>query len=227
MHRFSKLHHVAMATSDLEGTIRFWRDLLGLRLVAGLGKGDQRQYFFQLGPSNLIAFFAWPSVKPLPEKDPGRPVTGPLHFDHIALAVPTAVDLWELYDRLHAADVWVSEVIDHGYLQSLYTYDPNGICIEVGYDPGEYDFVNAPLLIDEDPPHAALEGPEPQSGKWNEPTAPTPFPDRLTHSGEGRDMLTSGISHWSPSLDQEESPAFRTEPKASQPRDFATKSKRL
>jgi catechol 2,3-dioxygenase-like lactoylglutathione lyase family enzyme len=223
MHRFSKLHHLALATSDLEGTIRFWRDLLGLRLVAGLGKGGQRQYFFQLGASNLVAFFAWPAVRPLPEKDPGRPVSGPLHFDHIALAVPTVADLWELYDRLNAAGVWVSEVIDHGYLQSLYTYDPNGICIEVGYDPGEYDFVNTPLLIDENPPDAALEGSEPQPGHWNEPTVPTPVSDRLTHPGEGQDMLNAGSSLW-PATNENAPLPLISEDRESQAKDSGSNS---
>ncbi|MCK7489334.1 MAG: hypothetical protein MZU79_03090 [Anaerotruncus sp.] len=32
----------------MDRTIRFWRDLLGMRLVAGMGKTGYRQYFFEL-----------------------------------------------------------------------------------------------------------------------------------------------------------------------------------
>ncbi len=32
------VNHLAMVTQDMDMTIRFWRDLLGMRLVAGLGR---------------------------------------------------------------------------------------------------------------------------------------------------------------------------------------------
>ena len=36
--KFNGVNHLAMVTGDRDNTIRFWRDLLGMRLVAGLGK---------------------------------------------------------------------------------------------------------------------------------------------------------------------------------------------
>ena len=47
---------MAMATGDMDKTIRFWRDLLGMRLVAGLGHPGYRHYFFEISPQDLIAF---------------------------------------------------------------------------------------------------------------------------------------------------------------------------
>jgi catechol 2,3-dioxygenase-like lactoylglutathione lyase family enzyme len=35
MVRFNGVNHLAMATGDMDTTIRYWRDLLGMRLVAG------------------------------------------------------------------------------------------------------------------------------------------------------------------------------------------------
>jgi catechol 2,3-dioxygenase-like lactoylglutathione lyase family enzyme len=35
MVRFNGVNHLAMATRDMDRTIRFWRDLIGMRLVAG------------------------------------------------------------------------------------------------------------------------------------------------------------------------------------------------
>ncbi len=60
-----------MATGDMDKTTRFWRDLLGMRLVAGLGQPGYRHYFFQISETDLIAFFEWPGVKPVAEKEHG------------------------------------------------------------------------------------------------------------------------------------------------------------
>ena len=38
--RYKGVNHLAMATGDMDRTTRFWRDLLGMRLVAGLGVLD-------------------------------------------------------------------------------------------------------------------------------------------------------------------------------------------
>lgn len=46
--KFNGVNHLAMATGDMDKTIRFWRDLLGMRLVAGLGQKGYRHYFFQI-----------------------------------------------------------------------------------------------------------------------------------------------------------------------------------
>lgn len=57
MSRFNGTNHLAMARGDMDRTIRFWRDLLGMRLVAGLGQPGYRHYFFQRSPkSERIAY---------------------------------------------------------------------------------------------------------------------------------------------------------------------------
>ncbi len=59
---FTGVNHLAMATGVMEATIRFWRDLLGMRMVAGLGKPGFRYYFFEISPADRTAFFEWPEV---------------------------------------------------------------------------------------------------------------------------------------------------------------------
>jgi catechol 2,3-dioxygenase-like lactoylglutathione lyase family enzyme len=119
-----------MATGDMDSTIRFWRDLLGMRLVAGLGEPGYRHHLFQLSDTDLVAFFEWLGIKPVPKKDHGRPVKGPFIFDHVSFGVETEEELWELKDKLEAAGFQVSDVIDHGFIHSIYSFDPNGIPIE-------------------------------------------------------------------------------------------------
>lgn len=100
---FNGVNHLAMATGDMDGTIRFWRDLLGMRLVAGLGQPGYRHYFFQISDNDLLAFFEWPGVQPVANKEHGRPVSGPFIFDHVSFGVESEDDLWKLKDKLAAA----------------------------------------------------------------------------------------------------------------------------
>jgi len=95
-----------MATGDMDQTIRFWRDLLGMRLVAGLGRPGFRHYFFEISEHDLIAFFEWPGVEPIPERDHGTSVKGPFIYDHVAIGVKERNSLWEIKDRLEAAGFW-------------------------------------------------------------------------------------------------------------------------
>lgn len=185
MVRFTGINHLALATGDMESTIRFWRDLLGLRIVAGIGGKGYRQYFFDLSETDLIAFFEWPGVLPIPEKDAGRPVSGGYAFDHVALGVENADQLWELKDRLNAADIFVSEVIDQGFIHSIYTFDPNGIALEISYCISEVDIRANPVMADPHPSDSAREGFEPQPGQWLPVAHPTPPEERKVHPGEG------------------------------------------
>ena len=74
MIRFNGINHLAMATGDTDATVRFWRDLLGMRLVAGIGSRGVRHYFLQIDDRDLSAFFEWPGVTPVEPKAHGKPV---------------------------------------------------------------------------------------------------------------------------------------------------------
>jgi catechol 2,3-dioxygenase-like lactoylglutathione lyase family enzyme len=189
MIRYSGVNHLALATGNMDETIRFWRDLLGMRLVAGLGKAGYRQYFFQVSDHDLVAFFEWPGVLPVEEKEQGRPVSGPFAFDHVSFGVEDEEELWKLKDRLTAAGTWVSEVIDHGFIHSIYAHDPNGIPLEFSYYVPGTDIRSSPLMADREPTALAREGPEPHFTKWPAVTAPTPPEERKVYPGEGSELF--------------------------------------
>lgn len=178
-----------MVTGDMDRTIRFWRDLLGMRLVAGLGRTGYRHYFFHLSETDLIAFFEWPSVEPLPEKDHGRPVVGPLIFDHVSFGIETEEDLWELKDRLEAAGFEVSDVIDHGFIHSIYSFDPNGIPIEFSANVPGRDIRKNPIIVDANPSDVTLEGSEPLHDKWPQIEMRTPKSMRRIYKGAGSELF--------------------------------------
>lgn len=189
MIKYNGVNHLALATGAMDETIRFWRDLLGMRLIAGLGKTGYRQYFFQVSEHDMVAFFEWPGVKPVAEKEHGRPVSGPFAFDHVAFGVEDEQELWKLKDRMEAAGVWVSEVIDHGFIHSIYAYDPNGIPIEFSYYVPGTDVRASPLMADRTPTTRAQEGPEPRLSEWPSVGTPTPHAERMIYPGEGSELF--------------------------------------
>lgn len=185
MARYTGINHLAMVTKDMNRTIRFWRDFLGMKLVAGLGRPGYRHYFFEISEHDMIAFFEWPDVEDIPEKDHGVPVKGPFAFDHISFGVENDDELWKLKDKLEAAKIWVSEIVDHGFIHSIYTFDPNNIPIEFSAPVKSVDIRKKPKMKDKNPSTAALEGPDPIPGIWPEVDKPTPLEERLVYPGEG------------------------------------------
>jgi catechol 2,3-dioxygenase-like lactoylglutathione lyase family enzyme len=185
MIKYTGINHLAMVTGDMDKTIAFWRDLLGMRLVAGLGKPGSRHYFFEVSPHDMIAFFEWPEAAPIEEKDHGVPVSGPVAFDHVSFEVESSDDLWAIRDKLDAAGFWVSEPIDHGFIHSIYTFDPNNIAIEFSVPVPEVDLRAHPAMKDSRPTAFALEGPDPQLDRWPAIDKPTPAAERQVYPGEG------------------------------------------
>ncbi|MCU0574338.1 MAG: VOC family protein [Syntrophobacteraceae bacterium] len=196
MIHYTGINHLAMATGDMDRTVRFWRDLLEMRMVAGLGKPGYRTYFLEISATDMISFFEWPNVEPLPEKDHGYPVTGPFVFDHLSIGVRELEDVWTLKDRLEAAGFWVSEVVDHGFIHSVYSFDPNGIPIELSWSVPDVDLRAHPVLVDSHPSPVTLEGPGPQQGVWPRVDSPTPREERRVYPGEGTELTAGTKRNW-------------------------------
>jgi catechol 2,3-dioxygenase-like lactoylglutathione lyase family enzyme len=198
MIKYKGINHIALATADMDRTIRFWRDLLEMRLVVGLGRLGGRLYFFEISQNDLLAFFEWPEVKPVQEKEHGYPVKGPFIFDHVSFGVETLEQLWALKDRIEAADpnLWVSEVIDHGFIYSIYTFDPNGIPIEFSWDVPALDIRSNPRMIDRETSKVAEEGAEPKPGHWPQVTLATPREERQIYPGEGSELAAGKRKPW-------------------------------
>ncbi len=166
---YSGLHHVAYATSDMDMTIEYWRDLLGFKMVLSMGDTLEKQYAFSISDQMLIFFFEWKDVKPVLPKRHGQPVKGPFIFDHMAIHMESLKDLELLQDQLVGADMPVTDIIDHGFLYSIYTYDPNGIPLEFTTLQSRTNLFHSPMLKDTTPSKIAEEGSEPIPGKWPPP----------------------------------------------------------
>lgn len=121
------LHHMALLSSDVERTIRFYQDVLGFPLTDIFENRDYRgsnHFFFDIGNGNLLAFFDFPGL----ELGPYAEVLGGLH--HIAISIDP--DKWEeAKQRLAAAGVPYQ--LESG--TSMYFRDPDGARLELIADP--------------------------------------------------------------------------------------------
>ena len=120
------VHHIALLSSDVEETIRFYQDLLEFPLTELFENRDYEgstHFFFDIGHGNALAFFDFPGL------DLGEyaEVLGGLH--HCALSVDE--DRWEhLREKLDEAGVETQRIET-----SLYFRDPDGARIELIADP--------------------------------------------------------------------------------------------
>lgn len=149
------VNHIALVTNDMDKTVRFYRDILGMKLVGTTGGEKEypyRHYFLSTAGGPCLAFFEWPEVDMPPAKGSGVPASG-LVFDHIAIAVSSEDDLHAIRARLQAANWPVGEICDHFGALSVYFEDPNNISLEMCY--WDRDFDVDPFFLDENPVPAA------------------------------------------------------------------------
>jgi catechol 2,3-dioxygenase-like lactoylglutathione lyase family enzyme len=121
------VHHVALLSSDVERTVRFYQDLLEFPLTDMFENRDYKgstHFFFDIGHGNAIAFFDLPGL----DLGPYAEVLGGLH--HLAISVEPS--RWtHLKAKLDEAG------IDYAHIDgsSIYFRDPDGARLELISDP--------------------------------------------------------------------------------------------
>ncbi len=147
------VNHIALVCRDMAETVRFYRDVLGMRLVKTieLPDGMGQHFFFDMGNDDCLAFFwfanagpSQPGVSNAPMlPDQGDIATAHASMNHLAFDVP--LERFEEYRQaLVDAGVEVSMVFDHDdsdyqvarefhpgvFVRSFYFRDPDGILLE-------------------------------------------------------------------------------------------------
>ena len=123
------LHHITLICSDMERTIGFYRDVLGLGIVRDAPSDDDpdtRHVWFGAvdgTPGRLV------SVMEYPQLPAGLVGVGATH--HFALAVESAEELEAWRGYLAGQSVECSEIFDRGGFRSLYVRDPDGHVVEI------------------------------------------------------------------------------------------------
>jgi catechol 2,3-dioxygenase-like lactoylglutathione lyase family enzyme len=161
--RWRGVNHLALITPDMDATVRFWHGVIDARLVTTLATPWFRHYFFEIAPGNTVAFFEYKDVEiDSFAKPAGVPYRQASQFDHLSLDVADEDGLLRLRDRLKEHGCGVTDVVDHGFLRSIYFNDPNGIALEASWwvvdptgRPAEYG--DDRLFADADPVPAVVE----------------------------------------------------------------------
>ena len=144
--QYGGINHLALTCSDMDRTIAFYRDVLGMPLVKTieLPNGHGKHYFFDVGGGDCIAFFEFPNgPKAVDQKALNKMAATPGMMNHVAFDVSD--DRIEQYrERLVASGIEVTEVVNHDdtpkgvsptmnestFLRSIYFRDPDGMQLE-------------------------------------------------------------------------------------------------
>jgi catechol 2,3-dioxygenase-like lactoylglutathione lyase family enzyme len=157
------VNHLALVTPDMDATVRFWHGVLDARLISTIGTPTFRHYFFEVGPGNTVAFFEYVGQHlDSYSKPAGVPYEKAPQFDHLSINLPDEDALLRLRDRLKSHGCEVTDVVDHGFLRSIYFSDNNGIALEASWwtlDPTgrPVDYGDERLFSDADPVPAVAE----------------------------------------------------------------------
>jgi catechol 2,3-dioxygenase-like lactoylglutathione lyase family enzyme len=161
--RWRGINHLALVTTDMDATTRFYHGVLGARLVATIGTPGFRHYFFEFGPEQTVAFFEYKDVDldafALPA---GVPDPRKVQFDHLSFNLADEEALESLRRRLKAHGCEVTDVVDHRVMHSIYFTDPNGIALEASWwvvdaTARDGDYTDPALFADADPVPAVRE----------------------------------------------------------------------
>ncbi|MEJ2645656.1 MAG: VOC family protein [Gammaproteobacteria bacterium] len=139
--------HVGVSTLDMDATIRFYEDVLGLPRVAEqktrIREGGMiRQVYFEAGPGQFVVFMEPKGISGIPAQyDTGinRALGLPGGMYHVALKALSVDELEARRSRIEGHGVDVSEIIDLGHAKSIFLSDPNGIQLEICCDVRRFE----------------------------------------------------------------------------------------
>jgi len=129
------LYHFAYPCRDAEETRHFYEDILGVPLVHTMladrvpssgEEGPYAHFFFELGDGSYIAFFDL-GRNETPQPSPNTPAW----VQHFAMETGSVESVLAMRERLRKFGVEVVGPVDHGFVRSIYFFDPNGLRLEV------------------------------------------------------------------------------------------------
>lgn len=150
IHPEVKIGHVHLTVSDLDNSLKFYKDLLGFDIVTTYG--DSAVFLSAGGYHHHIALNTWSGRGATP---PPRGHTGLYHF---AILYPTRKELALILNKIIEFGYPISGTADHGVSEAIYLNDPDGNGVELYVDrpkkewkvknDGELEMVTEELYID-------------------------------------------------------------------------------
>ena len=143
------IHHLAVVTDDMKGTLDFYVRVLGMPIVHGLRTpvargahgagtppyGSIPHFFLDMGGDSLLAFFEYPKTAPKVDRD----ALGAMQ--HVSFACGPRRHR-EILERLKANGTEITGgplVSIPPAIVSFYFFDPNNIRLEIVCDPRNAD----------------------------------------------------------------------------------------
>lgn len=127
--RIAGIHHITVLVRDVERSLGFYRNILGMRLVKQTVNADDssaRHLFFgdeEGRPGTVVTCLEYPQLK--------DGITGVGSTHHFALTVETEEELAGWHQYLTGQGISCTDVMDRTYFKSLYLRDPDGHIVEL------------------------------------------------------------------------------------------------
>lgn len=135
MIQIERIHHVAYRCKDARETVEFYRKHLNMELLVCIAEDrvpstkepdPYMHVFLDAGSGNILAFFEITGSPPM-----GSDPNTPRWVQHIAFQVRDREALMAAKEDLEAKGLEVLGVTEHGIIQSIYFFDPNGHRVEL------------------------------------------------------------------------------------------------
>lgn len=128
----ARVGHVHLKVSNLERAVAFYRDILGMQVMAGYGK--QAAFLSYDGYHHHLGLNTWESEGCAP---PPRHSTG---LYHVALLYPSRAALGRVVRQVIQAGISLEGASDHGVSEAVYLSDPDGNGLELYRDRPEAEW---------------------------------------------------------------------------------------
>lgn len=120
------LHHLAIKTDDIDGTVNFWNDVIGSHSVRR-PNFDFPGAWLQFGETMLHLYGGDAARNKENEYDRGSAA-----IDHVALSASGFDEMRALFDQKKLK--WRQMNIPSFDLWQLFVHDPNGVLVELNFD---------------------------------------------------------------------------------------------
>lgn len=128
----ARIGHVHLKVADLERSIAFYRDVIGLEVQQRYG--TQAAFLSFDGYHHHLGLNTWESL------GGPRPARHAVGLYHTAFLFPDRVALARAFKRVLEAGVELDGAADHGVSEALYLSDPDGNGIELYVDRPEAEW---------------------------------------------------------------------------------------
>lgn len=126
VHPDTKIGHIHLTVSDLDRSLKFYRDILGFEITQGYG--DSAVFLSAGGYHHHIALNTWAG------KGADPPPAGRTGLYHFAILYPNRKELARVLKRLYELNYKIDGASDHGVSESIYISDPDKNGVELYAD---------------------------------------------------------------------------------------------